>query len=367
MKNKVIPVRYGPETGYQITVSDSFEGLPDALAVLDLSSRKVCVITDSHVEKLYADEVTRRLASVCSAVHLFSFPAGEAQKNLHVIQQMYRFFVDKKLDRKDVVISLGGGVVGDMAGFAAATYMRGIRFVQVPTTLLAQVDSSIGGKTGVDFGGYKNLVGAFHMPSAVYINVSVLATLPDEQFSCGMGEVLKHGLIRDAAYYAWTIENMSEIMERDMAVLPTLVETSCLIKKRIVENDPKEQGERALLNFGHTVGHAIETLKGFSLPHGHCVALGCVAAAYISWQRGHLSEEEFYEARDMNVGFSLPITYEGIRPEDIVETLRHDKKMDAGKIRFILLKKIGKAFIDTTVTEEEILEAVRQIDGSRWG
>jgi 3-dehydroquinate synthase len=251
--------------------------------------------------------------------------------------------------------------VGDFTGYTAATYLRGIDFIQIPTTLLAQADSSIGGKTGVDFDGYKNMVGAFKMPRLVYMNISVLHTLEDRQFYSGFAEVMKSALIKDAAFYEWLIENMYEICEKDLSVLEEMVVRCCGIKKLVVEKDPTEQGDRALLNLGHTIGHAIEKAKNFELYHGECVALGTVAAAYISWKKEMLSMEEYYEIRDMFVPFYLPITVEDIEPQQILKLTKSDKKMSAGKIRFILLKKIGKAVIDSTVTDEEILAAINEI------
>ena len=289
------------------------------------------------------------------------FPAGEQSKTLATVQQLYETLIQAGFDRKDYLLALGGGVVGDLAGCAAATYLRGIRFVQIPTSLLAQIDSSVGGKTGVDFDQYKNMVGAFHQPSLVYINVPVLKTLPDDQLASGVGELLKYGLSFDADFYEWCIEHMEEIDERDPETMTCLIAKCCALKKYIVEKDPTEKGDRALLNFGHTIGHAIEKLKDFTLSHGACVALGTVAAAYISWQRGYLDEDEFYEIRDMNVGFGLPISFDGISVDDIIEATRSDKKMDAGQIRFILLKKLGKAQIVTDVTETEMREAIKSL------
>ena len=260
-----------------------------------------------------------------------------------------------------MLLALGGGVTGDITGFTAATYLRGISYVQIPTTLLAQADSSIGGKTGVDFDGYKNMVGAFKMPSLVYMNLSVLSTLEERQYYAGFAEVMKAALIRDGVFYEWLLENMYEISEKQPEVLEEMLVRSCSIKKMIVEKDPTEQGERALLNLGHTIGHAIEKYKDFSMYHGECVALGCVAAAYISWKKQYLSMEEYYEIRDMFVPFYLPISIDNIEPEKILELTKSDKKMENGKLRFILLKKIGKAVIDTTVTEQEILDAIGEI------
>lgn len=198
------------------------------------------------------------------------------------------------------------------------------------------------------------------------MNIGSLSTLHGEQFACGMGEILKHGLIKNASYYEWVIEHMYEIDERDMDTLFYMIEESCKIKRQVVENDPTEKGERALLNFGHTIGHAIEKLMDFQMLHGQCVALGTVAAAYISWKRGYLTFDEFYEIRDMNVGFCLPISFEGLKSEDIVATTKLDKKMASGQIKFILLKGIGNAYIDTTVTDEEMLEAVNSLNADLW-
>ena len=188
-----------------------------------------------------------------------------------------------------MLVALGGGVVGDLTGFAAATYLRGIDFVQVPTTLLSQVDSSIGGKTGVDFLQYKNMVGAFHQPKLVYINTTTLKSLPEREYFSGMGEVIKHGLIKDADYYEWIKENIDAIKAREHEAVREMIYQSCLIKGGVVERDPKEKGERALLNFGHTLGHAIEKLKDFTWLHGECVAAGCCLAAEISCIKGNIS------------------------------------------------------------------------------
>lgn len=361
-----LPVKKDGAFAYNIYLEESFHQLPQRLGELDIENRKLCIVTDSNVAELYGREVESLLSSCCREISTYVLPAGEEHKNLDEIKKLYEHLILHKLDRQDLLIALGGGVTGDMTGYAAATYLRGIRFVQIPTTLLAQVDSSIGGKTGVDFDQYKNMVGAFHQPSLVYMNLGCLSSLSPEQFVCGMGEILKHGLIRDASYYEWTIQHMWDIQDRDMETLFHMISESCKIKRQVVENDPTEQGERALLNFGHTIGHAIEKLKNFQLLHGQCVALGCVAAAYISWKRGYLTEEEFYEIRDMNVGFDLPISFDGISSQAIVEATKHDKKMAAGQIKFILLKKPGKAYIDTTVTEEEMLAAVDAMNADLW-
>ena len=347
---------------YDIVFEKDFSALAGEIKALGYGERKLCIVTDSHVEPLYAARVRDALEAENIRTELYVFPAGEENKNLDTVRSLYTFLIGRRFARKDCLIALGGGVVGDLTGFTAATYLRGIDFIQIPTTLLAQVDSSIGGKTGVDFDGYKNMVGAFHMPALVYMNLSTLTTLEARQFYSGFAEAMKSALIADARYYEWMIANMYEICDREPEVMAELVRRSCEIKRKIVENDPEEKGERALLNLGHTIGHAIEKAKGFSLTHGECVALGCVAAAFISWKMEMLPMEEYYEIRDMFVPFNLPISVDELEPERILDLTRSDKKMDNGQIRFILLNKIGKAVIDMSVTDEQILAAIDEIN-----
>ena len=302
------------------------------------------------------------LSPVFKEVDSFTIPAGEENKNLDRVREVLKKLVSLKFDRKDFIIALGGGVIGDMAGFISAVYLRGIRFVQIPTTLLSQTDSSIGGKTGVDLDEYKNMVGAFHQPSFVYINTGFLKTLPKKQFASGMAEIIKHGLIKDNAYYEWLVNNFNEINDQESEVIEKMIRISCEIKARVVENDLTEQGQRAILNFGHTIGHAIEKYSKFTLLHGECVALGMIAASYISYCRGSIDTEEFYEIRDMFLPFYLPLTLpDDYDPQEILKLTKSDKKMDGGKIRFILLKKVGKAVIDISVTDEEILNSIDQL------
>lgn len=354
-------INYEKKPCYDIVFTDSFELLPDELKALQIEDRRVAVIADSHTRELFGDTVCGLLEGQCKKVILHSFPAGEFSKTLDTVREIYKTLIREEFDRKDLLIALGGGVVGDVTGFAAATYLRGVDFVQIPTTLIAQSDSSIGGKTGVDFDGYKNMVGAFYMPKLVYMNVAVLKELDDRQFYAGFAEVMKHGLIKDAMFYEWLLDNMYEIHERRADVLEEMILRSCTVKKLVVEKDPLERGDRALLNFGHTIGHAIEKSMNFEMLHGECIALGMVAAAYISWKHNWLSMEEYYEVRDMFVPFNLPISIDSIDPEEILRLTRSDKKMEAGQIKFVLLKKVGKAVIDRTVTEAEILDAVREI------
>lgn len=356
-----LPINYNKKPCYDIVYANNFDTLLSEMEPLNIINRNICIITDSDVKNLYAEIIMQLLQNACKKIVLFSFPSGEKSKTLDTVKDAYTFLIQEGFTRKDLLIALGGGVVGDLTGYTAATFLRGIDFVQIPTSLLSQVDSSIGGKTGVDFDHYKNMVGAFYMPKLVYINISTLKDLSDRQFFSGMAEVMKSALLKDALFYEWIITNMYEICERNENTLKEMVIRTDEIKKAIVEKDPTEKGDRALLNLGHTIGHAIEKAKNFELLHGECVALGCVSAAYISMKHKLLSADEYYEIRDMFVPFYLPITVDNIDPEEILRLTKSDKKMETDKIKFILLKKIGKAVIDTTVTDQEILEAVNEL------
>ncbi len=346
---------------YDIVLSASFDGLAEETERLNVKERKICIVTDSTVADLYLKPVKEILSGCCRRVTEFVFPAGEEHKNLDTVRKLYESLILEHFDRSDLLVALGGGVTGDLCGYGAATYLRGISFIQIPTTLLSQVDSSIGGKTGVDFDSYKNMVGAFHMPRLVYTNVSTLLTLPDEQFSSGMGEIVKHGLIKDKAYYQWLSENSSSIWDRDPDVCLQMILRSDQIKKDVVEKDPMEKGERALLNFGHTLGHAIEKLMNFQMFHGHCVGLGVLAAAAISRQRGYILPEETDQIEAVLEAFHMPVRLASLDVEAVLNATKNDKKMDGDKIKFILLKEIGSAYIERNVTREEMRDGLKAI------
>lgn len=369
-----LTVHQDGKAAYDIVLDTSFDGLCRQVEKLETKGRRMCVVTDSTVEKLYLDQVAELLGRCCRQVTVFVFPAGEESKNLDTARALYEHLIQNRFDRKDWLAALGGGVTGDLCGYAAATYLRGISFIQIPTTLLAQVDSSIGGKTGVDVSSYKNMVGAFHMPRLVYANVSTLLTLSRDQFSAGMGEVIKHGLIQDRAYYEWLRENQRAIDRRDLDVCMQMIARSDAIKRRIVEEDPREQGARALLNFGHTLGHALEKGLSFSMLHGHCVGLGCIGAVKISALRGLVGRDCLEELKSLMEGFHMPVSVgrslaepsvespeRTIRVDRVLEDVRSDKKMDAGSIRFILLRGAGEAFIDRSVTEEEMRAGLLEV------
>ncbi len=359
--SETITVHYNDKPIYDIVIRNDFDKLAECVSNLGISGRKLCIITDSNVAPLYADEVKALLENTNNRVFVFTFNAGEENKNLDTVQDAYEFLIQNKFDRKDMLVALGGGVVGDLTGFTAASYLRGIDFIQIPTTLLAQVDSSIGGKTGVDFRAYKNMVGAFHQPKLVYMNIDTLNSLSSRLFNSGFGEIIKHGLIKDKTYYEWLKQNVSNIKNREPEVLEEMVAKSCNIKRCVVELDPTEKGDRALLNFGHTLGHSIEKLMDFKLYHGECVVLGMIAALDISREKGFITDDEYSEAIDMFKSYSFPLNVTGISIDDVVKVSKNDKKMDAGRIKFILLNKIGNAYIDTEIDDNMLRQSLKTV------
>lgn len=356
--SRTLEVRENNTPIYNIIMEHSYSKLHNVLDNLNLGNKKVCIISDTNVSTLYLESVTALVSNHAALTDSFIFPAGEDNKNLVTVNQVYEYLIQKGFDRNDLLVALGGGVVGDLTGFVAATYLRGIDFIQLPTTLLAMVDSSIGGKTGVDFLSYKNMIGAFHQPKAVYINTSVLNTLNENQYSSGFGEVIKYGLISDKTYYQWIKTHHKELLDKDTDCLEEMIYQSCFNKKIIVEQDPKEQGIRAFLNFGHTIGHSIEKYMNFQLLHGDCVALGSVCSAYLSYKRNYIDKEQLLDIIDTLNLFHLPTKLSSLDSNEIIQGTKKDKKMEGGKIKFILLKTIGQAVIEKDIFDEDIKEAI---------
>lgn len=345
---------------YEIVIEADFSRLAECIEQAGLKGKRACIVSDSKTARIYAQELQDILSKICTRTELFVFPEGEQNKTLDTVRSLYAFLIEKEFDRKDFLVALGGGVTGDLTGFAAATYLRGIAFVQVPTTLLAQADSSVGGKTGVDFDGYKNMVGAFCMPKLVYMNVSALKTLDKRGYLSGMGEVVKHGLIRDRRFLDYIVSHAEEIKHRDPGVMKQVALGNCSIKRAVVEEDPTEKGLRRILNFGHTLGHAIEKQLAGNFYHGECVSVGIVAAAYISMRKGYLTEEQVKEVEKILELFELPVRA-AFDPEEAFLATRNDKKMQAGSILFILLKSFGEAYTDNTVTDEQMREGLAYV------
>lgn len=359
--NRRVDVKKNNEHCYDIVISQGFNGIKDELEALGIKGIKLCIVTDSNVGPLYADTLKGVLENTGNSVYTYTIPAGEENKNLSVVQDVYTYLIEQHFERRDMLIALGGGVVGDLTGFTAATYLRGIDFIQVPTSLLAQVDSSIGGKTGVDFAKYKNMVGAFHMPRLVYINIDTLSSLSPRLFNSGFGEIIKHGLIKNRAYFDYLDVNYEHIKALEPKYISETIYQSCLIKAEVVNNDPTEKGERALLNFGHTLGHAVEKLMNFTLYHGECVALGMICASYISKNRGLITDGDYSLIISMIKKYGFPTKIEGLDIHSILEVSKSDKKMDNGVVKFILLESLGKAIIDRTVTYEEMTQGLKEI------
>lgn len=345
---------------YDICFTDSFDSLTESLKEIN-APKKLLIVTDTNVEPLYAGEINSLLQAAGYDSTVYSFPAGEENKTMDSILGICGACVEHGLDRKSMIVALGGGVVGDMAGFAAAIYMRGIDFVQIPTTLLSQSDSSVGGKTGIDFMESKNILGAFHQPKLVYINVNTLKTLPPVQFVSGMGEVIKHGIIKDEKFYRFIKENSELIKSLDSETLIRMSKINCGIKANVVEQDEKENGLRAILNFGHTIGHAAESALCFTATHGECVGIGMAAAAHIAVKRGLITEailadiEETLEMYGFRIRMALPPA------EEIYSFMQKDKKKANGKLKFVLPVRIGEVCQTRDVTEEEIFDAIKYI------
>lgn len=347
---------------YDILIETGFENIAEEIEKLAPKATKIVVVTDENVKKYQLDAFKAAVGDRLTILEV-CFEAGEHTKNLGNVEKLIDFYMDNKVTRKDLIIALGGGVIGDLTGFSASVYLRGIPFIQVPTTLLSMVDSSIGGKTAVDYRGIKNNVGAFYMPALVYINLKVLETLPDRQFFAGFAEIMKAALLGDQKFYMWLIENMYEICEKQNDCLSEMIFKAIGIKKAIVEKDPYEtKGDRMLLNLGHTIGHGIEAVMGDEYFHGECVSLGTVAAAYISWKLEYISQDDYLEVRDMFVPFYLPISIETDKEDKIFEAMTYDKKNSGSAINMVLLKRIGKAFVCENVSHDLIKEAISMLN-----
>ncbi len=320
---------------------------------------RVLVVTDKNVGALYGEKVLASLKDAGLRATIHSFPAGEESKNAHTLQGIYDALVDGGYSRSSTILALGGGVVGDLAGFAAATYMRGIAFVQVPTSLLAMVDSSVGGKTGINHPGGKNLIGAFYQPQVVFADMAMLSTLDPQELHAGMAEVIKYGMIWDADLFATVADNMDRLTSGDWETLGPIIKRCCEIKADIVSRDEREGGLRAVLNFGHTIGHAIESLTEYkTYRHGEAVAVGMVAASRIAMANGMMDDIEVQQLWQVIVKSHLPYRIGNLDPRAILDALKKDKKVQGGVVRFVLPTRIGKVEIRGDITSETVLEVL---------
>ena len=321
------------------------------LILAQLEQPRVAVVTNTTVAPLYLRQLSDALRARGVEVTSVVLEDGERYKDWVTLNRIYDALLEHRCDRKTTLIALGGGVVGDLTGFAAATYMRGVPFIQVPTTLLAQVDSSIGGKTGINHPLGKNMIGAFYQPRLVLADTEVLKSLPAREFSAGMAEVIKHGLVRDAAFFSWLEQNMEALLAGDPQALAHAVRRCCEIKAAVVAEDERETGVRALLNFGHTFGHAIESCLGYGeWLHGEAVAAGMAMAAELSYRMGNIARADVNRVVALLKRARLPVTQPGLASGRLLESMAVDKKTEGGKLRFILLDRIGAASIRAEVS-----------------
>ncbi|MCK8817494.1 3-dehydroquinate synthase [Natroniella sulfidigena] len=347
---------------YQIKVGeDLLKDIGAYLTELEIGS-KVLIITNDLVDSLYGQEVKDSLLEAGFTVEVAKIGDGEEYKSLETAQQLYDEAVAAGLDRSSSILALGGGVVGDIAGLIAATYMRGINFIQVPTTLLAQVDSSVGGKVAVNHAAGKNLIGAFYQPKLVVADIKVLSTLEERELKAGLAEVIKYGVIWDEEFFTFLEDNYKEILALESQPLQHLIKLSCQIKAAVVAQDETERGLRAILNYGHTLGHALEAVTHYQhYRHGEGVAIGMVGAAKLANRIGWLDESDLIRQERLIENFGLPISFSQWSVDEICQALTKDKKVKDGVIRFILAKEIGEVEIIGDLEENLIKEVTQEL------
>ena len=324
-----------------------------------LKTKRVAIVTNDVVGPLYLDRLRATLEAAGVRVSAVVLPDGEANKDWQTLNLIFDMLLCERCERSTTLVALGGGVVGDMGGFAAACYQRGMPFIQIPTTLLAQVDSSVGGKTAINHPLGKNMIGAFYQPKLVLADIDTLGTLPDRELAAGLAEVIKYGLIRDPVFLDWLEANLDALVARDPAALAYAIERSCRNKAEVVAADETEQGERALLNLGHTFGHAIETGLGYGeWLHGEAVAAGTMMAAELSRRLGWLQDDDIERIATLFARAQLPVWGPKLGVSRYLELMAHDKKVEAGKLRLVLLREVGRAVIHGEATPEDIAAAI---------
>lgn len=356
MGMRAVSVQLGSRS-YAIKIAPSLlPTLGGECARLKLGER-CAIITDKNAGKFFARTVFNSLARAGFSPLLITLAAGETAKNLRTVEKCYDELAAHRLERKSFIVALGGGVAGDLAGFVAATYLRGIPFVQLPTTLLAQVDSSVGGKTGVNLRAGKNLVGAFYQPRLVLCDMDTLKTLPEREFCAGLAEVIKYGIIYDAELFARLERDLPKILQRDEKVLAPIIARCCEIKAEVVSQDETESGRRAILNFGHTIGHAIENSFGYGkFLHGEAIAIGQVAEAKLSEKILGLPRDDAQRIETLfrQSGLPVQIKFNGAQRKKFFEAMRLDKKAKDGEVRFVLARRIGKVEFGQRVPAEAV-------------
>jgi 3-dehydroquinate synthase len=347
------------QRSYDITVTTNESGALGSFARQRVKVGRAFVVTDEHV-LAQADKVVASLTEASFQPQLVSLPAGESQKSLPVASYLYDQLAEAGADRKTLVVAVGGGVIGDLAGFVAATWNRGLPLLMVPTTLLAMVDSSVGGKVGVNHPLGKNLIGAFHQPVGVWIDTSLLSTLPDREYRSGLAEVVKYGVILDAELFAYLEQHSAAILARDAECIRHVVSRSCRLKANVVEQDEcEETGLRAILNYGHTFAHAFETVGGYGAwLHGEAVSAGMICASRLAERRGLVGADVTERQRRLLQTFALPIAAERWPVDDLLATMRRDKKAVAGQLRFVLPRRLGQAALFDDVPEDDVRQVL---------
>jgi 3-dehydroquinate synthase len=362
MDSPVVPVR--TENGsYDITIRPGLLADVGPLLSRLSQSKRAGIVTDSHVGPKYAELVSASLRSAGMEPIIATLPAGEAHKTLADLGPIYDVLLSARVERSAPILALGGGVVGDMTGFVAATILRGVPFVQIPTTLLSMVDASVGGKTGINHCVGKNLIGAFHQPVAVFIDPAVLKSLPPRELRGGLAECIKHEIIRDSEGFERLERDIHRALDLELDYLTQLIAHNVAVKARVVEADPFEKGERAHLNFGHTFGHAIETVSQYSYSHGECVALGMAAAVRLAADLGMIDEPIRQRVIRVIQKAGLPTAGLRLPVDDVVGAMIFDKKVRAGKVRFVLPDRIGHVVIRDDVPDELVTRAVESLRG----
>jgi 3-dehydroquinate synthase len=332
------------------------------LIVPHLVQKRVAIVTNTTVGPLYLARLTATLEGAGVRVLPIVLPDGEAYKNWETLNSIFDALITDRAERKTTLVALGGGVIGDLTGFAAASYQRGVPFIQVPTTLLAQVDSSVGGKTGINHPLGKNMVGAFYQPHVVLADTDTLKTLPDRELSAGLAEVIKYGLIRDTAFLDWLEANMDRLVDRDPAALAYAIRRSCEHKAEVVAADERESGQRALLNLGHTFGHAIEAGMGYGVwLHGEAVAAGTVLAADLSRRMGYLSHADVERIDALFKRANLPTVAPNLGVDAYMNYMGVDKKVESGKLRFVLFRKVGECYVSGDAPEELLRQTLTEM------
>ncbi len=349
---------------YEIFIDEDFVGPGRLITKVKNHVDRYVIITDSNVNPLYGKMVTERFKQTAIPVDIVEIPAGESSKSLDTVFNVARQLIRLKVSRKSLLIALGGGVVGDVAGFVASIYMRSIPYIQIPTTLLAQVDSSVGGKTGVDLPEGKNLLGTFYQPRAVYIGLSFLKTLSEKDLANGLAEIIKYSIIGDHNLFEFLEQESDGIKKRKPSLMESLVGRSCKIKADVVEMDEKELGLRRILNFGHTLGHALEAASGYGLSHGEAVSIGMVGAANISHRLDYLDMASYQRIVDLIKHYHLPTKIPaGMETAQIMGFMATDKKAVGGQLHFVLIKKIGAPFVTPEIPSGVVMEAIEALQG----